>query len=86
MLISCSIISEQNLHDKLSNGWSTVFVYRPEEGRHDTSASKFIYTLIAYFSACQASKESSIKRLWCWRVPRMLVIGVLIDVTILYVS
>ena len=41
-----------------------------------------LFTLIA----CLASKEPSMKRLWCWRVPRMLVIGVLIDVTILYVS
>ena len=45
-----------------------------------------LFTLIAYFCACLASKEPSMKRLWCWRVPRMLVVGVLIDITVLYVS
>ena len=41
-----------------------------------------LFTLIAYFSACLASKEPSMKRLWCWRVPRVLVIGALIDINL----
>ena len=32
----------------------------PEEGRHDTSASKFIYIIITYFSACLASRKSQL--------------------------
>ena len=45
-----------------------------------------LFILITYFSACLASKEPSMRRLWCWRVPRVLVIGAIIDVNVLYVS
>ena len=45
-----------------------------------------LFILIAYFSARLASKEPSMKRLWCWRVPRVLIISVLIIVNLLYVS
>ena len=45
-----------------------------------------LLTLFAYFSAYLASKGPSVKQLWCWRIPRMPVIGALINVTLVYVS
>ena len=58
-----------------------------EQQRADTILALLnLFILITYFSACLASKEPSMERLWCWRVPRVLVIGALVDVSVLYAS